>query len=146
MKMRGGQPPLPLSSWVKKYEEYVGKFILDPEEQLWWRPDKGFFTWVIDWNKKRVLVPKMIGDGRHMRKIIYDIMVEARRYGINTLVCCTREKRMANIYLKLLGGKETEEKIFSPVTGENDPLYQIVVTLDDTKWKNGGIVHGREKV
>jgi len=146
MKTGGSISPLPLSSWVKKYEEIVGEFILDPEEKIWWRPDKGFFTWVIDYERKRILFPKMIGDGRYMRKVIYDIMMAARPYGVDRLVFCTRSRRHADVYLKLLGGRETEEMVFSPKAGEERPLYQIEVSWDDTKWKNGGIVHGREKV
>ncbi|NCA74464.1 MAG: hypothetical protein EOM93_06455 [Gammaproteobacteria bacterium] len=129
-----------LEEWISEYKRTVGEWEVSDSEILWFRPEYGFFTWIVDYEGKRILIPKMIGDGRYMRKLIYDMTVEASGYGVDRVCFCTRSLRHARAYGRILGGKTREEMAFSPVSGKDERLYRIEVSLSETKMK-GVVAH-----
>ena len=127
--------PKTFEEWVEVYERRSGddvEFIVSEGEQVYYHPDHGFFTWWIDYENGRMVIPKMVGNGKFLRHIIYKMMVDLRPTGCDEIYCCSN--RPPEVYTSVLGGKldKTEEKI-DEETGEKRTLYFYIVTFDDTK-------------
>ncbi|MEG1798920.1 MAG: hypothetical protein RR214_01940 [Synergistaceae bacterium] len=124
-----------LDEWIDVYERRAGDdvhFVLAPDEQVFFNPEYGFFTYVISHEKKRLVIPKMCGKGRFLRHVIFDMVRAIEHLGFRKIFCCSR--RRPEVYLRVLGGRfDHEEETVNINTGKKEPLYFYVVSLDDTK-------------
>ncbi len=121
--------------WVDVYERRAGDdvhFQLVEGEQIFYNPEHGFFTWWVDHKKKRLVIPKMVGNGRFLRHVIFKMVKELEPLGFREILCCSR--RRPEVYLRVLGGHfDHMEETVNLNTGKKEPLYYYVVSLDDTK-------------
>lgn len=127
--------PKSFEEWVEVYERRAGDdvhFVITPGEQIFYNPDKGFFSYWIDHENKRLLIPKMCGDGKFLRQVVFQMVRELEPLGFRKIMCCSR--RRPEVYLRVLGGEfDHMEERFNINTGKKEPLYYYTVTLDDTK-------------
>ena len=121
--------------WIDVYERRAGDdvhFQLVEGEQIFYNPEHGFFTWWVDHKKKRLVIPKMVGNGRFLRHVIFKMVKELEPLGFREILCCSR--RRPEVYLRVLGGRfDHMEETVNLNTGKKEPLYYYVVSLDDTK-------------
>ena len=121
--------------WVDVYERRAGDdvhFQLVEGGQIFYNPEHGFFTWWVDHKKKRLVIPKMVGNGRFLRHVIFKMVKELEPLGFREILCCSR--RRPEVYLRVLGGRfDHVEETVNINTGKKEPLYYYVVSLDDTK-------------
>lgn len=114
------------------YEERDGsRFELDDREELAFDRGHGFFTWIFDFEKKYLLIPKMCGDGRFWRPRVL-AMVKALResHGCIGAYCVT--KRDPRVYMRVLGGELVKQE------RESEKTYSyILVTPENTRVKEG---------
>jgi hypothetical protein len=128
--------PKSFEEWVRLYEERDSdtEYVLSPGEKIVFDPMYGFFTYCPDMEGKQILVPKMCGDGRHWRPMIYKLCVATRHLGIKGVLCCT--KRNPEAYRRVLGGKLVRmEQSYDFRTGKHHILWFIFITPEDTKEK-----------
>lgn len=127
--------PKTFEEWVEVYNRRAGDdvhFQLVEGEQVFYNPEHGFFTWWVDHKKKRLVIPKMAGDGKFLRHVIFKMVKELEPLGFREILCCSR--RRPEVYLRVLGGRfESMEETVNLNTGRKEPLYYYVVSLDDTK-------------
>lgn len=97
--------PLPFGNWVHIYEERDhSHFEVSDGEELVFDELHGFFTWKYDFGKKYLLIPKMCGDGKYFRPLIFNMVLELRKaYGCVGAYCVT--KRDPRVYMRVLGGE-----------------------------------------
>jgi len=130
--------PKPFEEWVDVYERRAGDdvhFQLDPREQIFFNPEYGFFTYWVDHWKKRLVIPKMCGEGKILRRIVYEMVKEIEPLGFREIFCCSR--RRPEVYLRVLGGKFDHEEVSVNIrTGKEEPMYYYIVSLDDVKEAN----------
>lgn len=133
--------PKTLEEWIDVYERRAGddtRFVLEDGEHIYYNPDKGFFTWrVSENNPRRLTVPKMCGDGRFLRHIVYELLKGCAGLGISEVLCCSR--RRPELYMKrVLGGRFDCVKYTKNLnTGKTEPLYFYVITAEDFKERDG---------
>lgn len=128
-----------LDEWIAEYKRTAGEWEVSDVETVWFRPEYGFFTWCLDWERKWMVVPKMCGDGRLMRKVIYDMMTVCRPYGFEGVLFCTRKHVKA--YLRVLGGKLLKtEATFNTRTKRDEPIHYILVSWEDVVEKGGAVL------
>lgn len=123
--------PKPFGEWVSIYCGKDGSdFILDEREELFFDREHGFFTWMIDPDKKHLLIPKMCGDGRYWRPIIYGMLLWFRDSfgGFESVRFCT--KRNPAAYIRLIGGSLCKQEAHG-----NKTISWIEVTPENTKTK-----------
>lgn len=134
--------PKTFDEWVEVYERRAGDdvhFIVDEFEQIFFNPDLGFFTYWIDIKKKRIVIPKMCGDGNILRRIVFEMIEKLEPEGFREILCCSR--RRPEVYLRVLGGRfDHVEETVNLNTGKKEPLYFYVVSLDDSKEAEKGDV------
>lgn len=127
--------PKSFEEWVEVYERRAGDdvhFVLTPGEQIFYHPLHGFFSYWVDHENKRLLIPKMVGNGKFLRHIVYKMVRELSPLGFNRIMCCSR--RRPEVYLRVLGGTfDHMEETVNINTGKKEPMYYYTVTLDDTK-------------
>ncbi len=126
--MRG---PKTFAEWVEAYVERDSdtEYVLTPGERVIFDPMHGFFTYSFDAASNEILVPKMCGDGKYWRPLIYALVLASGARGV---YCCT--KRNPRTYQRILGGelvKMTHEYDFR--TGKETTLWYIFITPKDTK-------------
>lgn len=129
--------PKTFEEWVRVYEERDSdtEYVLSPGERVVFDPMHGFFTYAFDAETKTILVPKMCGDGKHWRRLIYKMVKAGGRIGVRGVLCCT--KRNPRAYMRILGGKLRKmEHTYDFVTGKNTTLWFIYITPEDTKEAN----------
>ena len=103
-----------------------------PDEQIFYNSEYGFFTYWVDYKKKRLVIPKMVGNGKFLRHVIFDMVRELEPLGFREILCCSR--RRPEVYLRVLGGKlDHIETSVNLNTGKEEPMYFYIVSLDDTK-------------
>lgn len=120
----------PFGEWVQIYEERDhSKFTLDELEELCFERDKGFFTWLYDFSRDYLLIPKMVGDGKYFRlKILEMLKALSKTLGCKGVLFCT--KRKPEVYMRVVGGSIEKQEV-DENTGQ---IYSyIFVTLQDTK-------------
>jgi hypothetical protein len=92
----------------------------------------GFFTWWYDAGKRELVIPKMCGDGKHWRKVIFEMVKAAGPDVCRGVLCCTKRNPVA--YMRILGGKlRSMEYSLDFETGKSVTLWYIFITVDDTK-------------
>ncbi len=110
------------------------EYVLTPGERVVWHPMHGFFTYTYDAASGEVLIPKMCGDGKYWRKLIYALVLATDARGV---YCCT--KRNPRAFMRVFGGtlvKMTHEYDFR--TGRETTLWYLFITPEDAK---GGDKH-----
>lgn len=133
--------PKSLAEWIEVYERRAGddvRFTLAPDEHVYWHPEHGFFTWLLCSNHPgRVSVPKMCGNGKVLRRMVYEFVVDSAQLGIREVMCCSR--RRPALYMKrVLGGRfDRMEESVNLSTGRMEPMYFYVVSIDDYKGRDG---------
>ena len=125
--------PKTFEEWVKIGEERSGgKYTLSPGEQVVWHTMYGFFSFWYDAENRELIIPKMCGDGRHWRKLIYEMARAAGPELCRGVSCCTKRNPMA--YMRILGGKlRRVEHSFDFETKKHETLWFIFITWNDTK-------------
>jgi hypothetical protein len=127
--------PKTFEEWADVYERRAGDdvhFQLDPREQIFFNPEYGFFTYWVDHWKGRLVIPKMVGNGKYLRHVIFEMVKQLEPLGFREILCCSR--RRPEVYLRVLGGRfDHVEETVNINTGKKEPLYYYVVSLDDTK-------------
>lgn len=128
-----------LDEWISEYKRTAGEWEVSDVEEVWFRPEYGFFTWCLDWERKWLIIAKMCGDGRYMRKVIYDIATICRPYGFEHLLFCTRKHVKA--YLRIAGGKLLKTgMLFNARTKRDEPIYHILISWEDVVEKGGAVL------
>jgi hypothetical protein len=123
--------PKSLAEWIRVYEERDSdtEYVLYPGEELRWHPLHGFFTFIYDPAVRLLLIPKMCGDGKFWRKLIYQMVLRTRGEPWLTkgAYCCT--KRNPKAYMRILGGTLDKQE----VTENGQVLSYILITPEDFK-------------
>jgi hypothetical protein len=126
--------PKTFEEWVEVYEERDSdtEYVLSPGERVVYDPMRGFFTYCFDAANGEILIPKMCGDGKHWRPLIYRLAQATRHLGIKGVLFCT--KRNPITFMRVAGGKLAKmQHVYDFTTGKNYVLWFIRVTFDDTK-------------
>jgi hypothetical protein len=128
--------PKTLEQWIDVYERRAGDDVhyqLEDGEHLYFSPEHGFFTWRICENHPGwISIPKMCGDGKFLRHVVWDFVKHLERFGINSVLLCSRHR--PEVYCRIIGGRwDHTDYTVNLNTGRREPLYFYVVTLDDTK-------------
>lgn len=121
--------PKSMVDWAMVYVRRVRddeNFSILPNEEIVFYPEHGFFTYVLDLEKRCLIIPKMCGHGRFLRHEIYRMVQALGHLGFNHIRCFSR--RPPEIYLRVLGGRLDKMEIRG-----GRPLYHYIVTVDDTK-------------
>jgi hypothetical protein len=110
--MAGPRAPKNFEQWVEAYEERDGsKFILSPGERIKSDPERGFFTYLFDARGKKMIIPKMCGDGRHWKKEIRKVAEYLKSAGlIGEVYFCT--KRNPAAFTRAVGGSIAEMEYY----------------------------------
>lgn len=132
--------PKTLEEWIDVYERRAGDdvhFQLEPHEEIVWWTEHGFFTFWPDLEKRRLDVPKMCGDGRFLRRKVWEAVKALEHLGFRSVYLCSRHR--PEVYLRVIGGRfDKMKKTVNLNTGRLEPLYFYEVTLDDTKEGKAG--------
>ena len=134
--------PKSLEAWIEVFKRRAGDdepFALKEDEHLYYHPEHGFFTWFVCENHPgRISIPKMCGDGRVLRRMVYELVRSAEHLGIREVMCCSR--RRPKLYMtRVLGGRlDRVEQTVNLGTGKPEPMYFYVVTVDDFKERDEG--------
>jgi hypothetical protein len=126
--------PKTFEEWVRIYEERDSdtEYVTYPGERRVFDEEYGFFTYWYDAGSRELVIPKMCGDGKHWRNVIYEMVRAAGPEKCRGVLCCT--KRNPAAYMRVLGGKlRRVEHSFDFETRKNKTLWFIFITLDDTK-------------
>jgi hypothetical protein len=126
--------PKTFEQWVEAYEERGDcEFVLSQGEKVCWHPEHGFFTCLFDAASGEILIPKMCGDGKYWRPLIYGLAVKGReKRGVKGVLCCT--KRNPAAFTRLMGGTlRRMEYSYDFATGKGRALWFIFISWDDTK-------------
>lgn len=124
-----------LAEWIEVYERRAGddvRFRLEEGEHVYYHPEHGFFTWRLCENHGgRISIPKMCGNGRVLRRMVYEFVKASRHLGVREIMCCSR--RRPELYRdRVLGGRlDSVEYTKNINSGRVEPLYFYVVSLDD---------------
>lgn len=131
--------PKTLEEWIDVYERRAGDdvhFQLTDGEEIYYHPDHGFFSCFLCYDKHLISIPKMCGDGKFLRHIVWDMVRQMEPYGFRGVLLCSRHR--PKVYCKVIGGKlDHIEYTVNLNTERREPLYFYVVTLDDTKEGDG---------
>lgn len=136
--------PKSLAEWIEVYERRAGddvRFRMQEDEHLYYHPEHGFFTWFLcqeEANAGLISIPKMCGNGKLLRRIVYEMVKGAAELGIRGVLCCSR--RRPELYSKrVLGGKLHHVEYTKNLnTGAVEPMYFYVVSLEDYKGRDVG--------
>jgi hypothetical protein len=130
--------PKTFEEWKEAYEERGNKYILAPGEREKYHPLHGFFTYWYDAESKEIVIPKMCGDGKYWRPLIYKLALAGRRaFGAKGVYCCTEHNPLT--WLRIHGGTLRKmEHTYDFTTGKSSTLWFIFITPEDTKEKRGG--------
>lgn len=126
--------PKTFEEWVRVYKERDSdtEYVLYPGEDARWHPMYGFFSFWYDAESRELVIPKMCGDGKYWRKVIYEMVKAAGPEVCRGVLCCT--KRNPRAYTRVLGGKLRRlEYTFDFETKKGRALWFIFITMDDTK-------------
>jgi hypothetical protein len=82
--------------WIEEYEKRTGgKVVLEPSERAFWDPEKGFLTYILDHDKRRVWLRYVCGDGKFWKPLCHDLLKRVYEdYGYDRMDTYThRDKR-----------------------------------------------------
>lgn len=68
--------PKSLEAWIEVYERRCGhgcKFSPQPDELVYFHPEHGFFTYLIDYCQRALVMPVMCGDGAFLRAVCWEM-------------------------------------------------------------------------
>jgi hypothetical protein len=106
--MSGPKAPRTFEEWVEAYEERDGsKYVLSPGERPVYderHPERGFFTFYFDVQKKQMIIPKMCGDGRHWKPLILGVLARLKADGLIRRIYCFT-KRNPKAFTRIFGGE-----------------------------------------
>ena len=134
MKRRLCKGPMSFGSWVVVYEERdKSKFELSEGEELVFDRRFGFFTWEYDPRESYLLIPKMCGDGRHWRPLVFAMVERLRACGVPCKGAYCVTKRRPEVYMRVLGGELVKQEV-----DENTGIVYsyILVTPENTRVKS----------
>lgn len=126
--------PKSFEEWMRVYEERDSdtEYILSPGELGAWHPMHGFFTYIYDAESRTLLIPKMCGDGKRWRRVIYGMVVASAPDVCRGALCCTKRNPVA--YTRILGGNICGvERSYDFNGKKGTTLWYIFITPDDTK-------------
>lgn len=128
--------PKTFEEWIDVYERRAGDdvhFQLDEDEHIYWHPDNGFFTWyVCREHAGRISVPKMCGNGKVLRRMVWELVKAMESQGFHEVMLCSR--RRPEVYCRVIGGRlDHIEYTVNLNTGRREPLYFYVINFEDTK-------------
>lgn len=132
--------PKTLEEWIDVYERRAGddvRFTLVEGEHIYHHPDHGFFTWLVcEECPGRIAIPKMCGNGKVLRRMVYELVKECEHLGIREVMCCSRHR--PEVYMKrVLGGRfDSVTYTVNLNTGKLEPLYFYVISVDDYKGRD----------
>ncbi len=141
MERRAGdlKGPKSLEAWIEVFKRRAGDdepFALKDNEYLYYHPEHGFFTWFVCERPGRISIPKMCGNGRVLRRMIYEFVKASAHLGVREVLCCSR--RPPEVYMKrVLGGRLDRVEFTKNLnTGRVEPMYFYVITVDDFKGRD----------
>ena len=125
--------PMSFGSWALVYEERdKSKFELSEGEELYFDRERGFFTWMYDFEKGWLLIPKMCGDGRYFRRKVFAMVDRLRASGVPCVGAYCVTKRRPEVYMRVLGGELVKQE----VDEQTGVVYSyILVTPENTNVK-----------
>jgi hypothetical protein len=132
--MSGPKAPGTFDEWKEAYEERNSdtEYVISPGERVVFDPAHGFFTYYFDAASREILIPKMCGDGKHWRKLIYKLARSTRHLGVKGVLCCTKRNPVS--YMRILGGRlRRMEHVYDFETGKEHTLWFIFISFKDTK-------------
>ncbi|MPN40330.1 hypothetical protein SDC9_187866 [bioreactor metagenome] len=107
-------------------------FKLSPGERIYYRPDKGFFTFIPLYERGLISIPKMCGDGKFLRHLVWELVRKMEPHGFRGAFLCSRHR--PEVYCRVIGGKlDHVEHTVNLNTGKEEPLYFYEVDLNDTR-------------
>jgi hypothetical protein len=123
--------PKSRGEWIQAYVDRDSdtEYVTYPGEEMKWDEEHGFFTYLYDAESRLLAIPKMCGDGKHWRKLIYRMVMATRGepWFIRGAYCCT--KRNPAAYMRILGGRLVKQE-----TKENGQVLSfILITPEDFK-------------
>ena len=91
MERRAGdlKGPKSLEAWIEVFKRRAGDdepFALKDNEHLYYHPEHGFFTWLVCERPGRISIPKMCGNGRVLRRMVYEFVRAAEHLGIREVL------------------------------------------------------------
>jgi hypothetical protein len=122
--------PKSRDEWIRVYEERDSdtEYVTYPGEQMAWHPMHGFFTYFFDPETRLITIPKMCGDGKYWRKVIFEMAQMTRQLlGTRGVYCCT--KRNPKAYMRILGGELVKQEH----RDDGTVLSYIFITFGNTK-------------
>jgi hypothetical protein len=125
--------PYSLDEWLRIYREHDSdtEYVSYPGELRVGDEEHGFFTYMFDAENLVLLIPKMCGDGRHWRKLIFTMVAATRHLGVIGVYCCT--KRNPRAFMRLFGGTLVKQE-----TKDNGQvLSYILITPENAGWRGG---------
>ena len=130
--------PKTFEEWVAIYKgkDSDTEYVLSPGEQVVFDPMHGFFTYSFDPETREILIPKMCGDGKYWRKLIYEMVLKTKTLGVKGVYCCSKANPAA--YMRILGGRLVKmEHTYDFRTGKETTLWYFSITPENTKEKGG---------
>jgi hypothetical protein len=120
--------PKTFAEWVEAYEERGNEYKLSRGERVVWHPDHGFFTFLFDAANMEILIPKMCGDGKHWRPLIYEMAKAARGLlGVKGVYCCTEYN--PRVWQRVHGGRLVKmEHTYDFTTGKSSVLWYFSIS------------------
>jgi hypothetical protein len=125
--------PKSFEEWVRVYEERDSdtEYVISSGERIVKDPMHGFFTYWYDAEHRELVIPKMCGDGKFWRKVIYEMVLAAGDM-CRGVLCCT--KRNPKAWVRVHGGRlRRVEYTFDFETKKSRALWFIFITPGDTK-------------
>jgi hypothetical protein len=130
--MSGPNAPRTEEEWFDAYEERGNKYIIGPDEKKAFNPERGFFTYRLDAQRKEIWITQMCGDVRFWRPFIWKLIRETRHLGIKGLVYHTLRNPAA--FMRLTGGTPRGvECSIDFQTGRTRLGWFIFISQDDAK-------------
>jgi hypothetical protein len=123
--------PKSRDEWIQAYVDRDSdtEYVTEPGEVMVWDETHGFFTYLFDAESRLLVIPKMCGDGKHWRKLIYRMYRATRGepWWTRGVYCCT--KRNPKAYMRILGGRVVKREI----KANGQVLSFILISPEDTK-------------
>ncbi len=121
--------PKTLDEWIEVYRRRV---VCDrdvgflPDEEFVFFPEFGFFTFVFDFSERCVIICKMCGNGKFLRRKAFELVKAVSHLGFRFVRCFSR--RRPEVFLRFSDGRldYVEDR-------GGAPLYHYVVSLDDSR-------------
>lgn len=127
-----------LDEWIAIFRKRLGAdepFVMHEREHVVYFPKDGFFTWTTSDTPGFINIHKMCGNGRRLRRIIYDFVIEAKLKGV-----CFSTRRIPGVYERVLGVRlQKVTDVFNPETNRVEPFYSYTALPDDFKGRDKNV-------